>query len=150
MVVGIFAILIALGCFYASHKMIITYRNVQQWRLVVATVLEKKIAERKDHSTKASYGLFVTYQYDFNAKTYQNNKVFLVDLIGGQANHASPDLAQPYADKITHPLTIYVNPNNPAESVIFRDGIMMYIGIATLGTLSLIIGMSYLYVSLVK
>ncbi len=149
MIIGIFGLLIALGCFYVSHKMIIMYRNVQKWQATTATVLDKKIEKREAHSTRANYGLMVTYQYQFNKKTYQNNKVFLVDLVGGQTNHSSPEFAQPYADQITNPLTIYVNQDKPDESVIFRDGIMLYIGIALLGILSLLIAIGYFYAAVV-
>ena len=149
MIIGIFGLLIAFGCFYVSHKMILMYRNVQNWQATTATVLEKKIEKREIHSTRANYGLMVTYQYQFKEKVYTNNKVFLVDLVGGQANHSSPEFAQPYADKITNPLTIYVNQDKPDESVIFRDGIMLYIGIALLGILSLLIAIGYFYVAVV-
>lgn len=148
MAIGIFGILMALGCFYASYKMIIMYKTVQAWQATTATVLEKKIEKRENHSTRANYGLFVTYQYEFQTKTYQNDKVFLVELIGGQANHSSPEFAQPYANQITTPFTIYVNPAKPSESVIFRDGIMLYIGIALLGFVSLIIAMGYFFTAL--
>jgi hypothetical protein len=145
MMIGIFGLLIALGCFYASYKMIIVYKNVQKWQATTATVLEKKIEKRETHSTRANYGLMVTYQYQFNNKTYQNDKVFLVDLMGGQANHSSPEFAKPYADQINNPLTIYVNQDNPNESIIFRDGIMLYIGIALLGIFSLLVAIGYFY-----
>jgi len=92
----------------------------------------------------------VTYQYQFNQKTYQNNKVFLVDLLGGQANHSSPDFVQPYVDQIANPCIIYVNPKNPQESIIFRDGIMLYIAISFLGFLAFCMAIFYIYLAFAK
>lgn len=145
MIIGFLYIFAALSCFYVSYNMIITYKNVQQWQATTATVLEKKIEKRENHSTRANYGLFVSYQYEFQGKIYENNKVFLIELIDGQANHSSPEDAQTYADQITTPLTIYVNSANPSESVVFRDGIMFYVGIALLGILALSIAIWDLY-----
>jgi len=42
MLTGIFAIVIAFACFYASYKMILVYREVQKWQATTATILEKK------------------------------------------------------------------------------------------------------------
>ena len=141
-VVLIFSILISLGCFWFGFKFIKIYFKVKKWERVNATVVSKKAEPHKKNSTgRSRYGVLVDYKYNYNNVDYVNNKVYLIELLGGQANHMESS-AKKIVDKIEHTISIYVNQQNPQESVIFCDGILLYVFIIIMGIGSLLMGLS--------
>lgn len=139
----IFSILIAAVCFWSSIKLILLYLKVNAWEKVNATVVSKKVVLHKKISTKNSpYWIFVEYKYNYKGKEYTNSKVYLVELIGGQTNHME-SAANKKINEIKESETIFVNPKDPQESVMFCNGIVMYVVIFFFGIMSLLIGYSY-------
>ena len=139
----IFSVIISILCFWSSIKLILLYFKVRAWDKIKVTVISKKIELHKKVSTKNSpYGVKVEYKYDYNNIEYINNKVYLVELIGGQTNFMESS-AQKVVDEIGDTALIYVNPKDAKESVMFCNGIGMYVVIFFLGILSLLIGIGY-------
>jgi len=123
--------------------LILLYFKVKAWDKLKATVISKKIELHKKVSTKNSpYGVKVEYKYQHNSIEYTNNKVYLVELIGGQTNFMESS-AKKAINEIGDTALIYVNPKDPKESVMFCNGIGMYVIIFFFGIISLLVGMSY-------
>ncbi|MDP1799974.1 MAG: DUF3592 domain-containing protein [Bacteroidota bacterium] len=139
----IFSILIAAVCFWSSIKLIALYLKVNAWDKVNATVISKKVELHKKVSTRNSpYAVRVEYRYAYNGTEYTNDKVYLVELIGGQTNHME-SAANKKINEIKETETIFVNSKDPQESVMFCNGIVMYVVVFLFGIMSLLIGYSY-------
>ncbi len=139
-----FALTISLLCFWYGSKFITLYLKIKKsWTVTKASVLSKKAELHKQTSTaKAQYAVRVEYQYAYQNQSYQNNTVYLVELLNGQANHMESN-AQKIVANIPNPVSIYVNPENPKESVIFCEGIGLYVFIVAMGFVSLLMGIAY-------
>lgn len=66
-----------------------------------------------------------------------------MELIGGQANHIKSD-AENKLSKIDKSMSVYVNPNDPKESVMYCEGVGLYLFVFLMGIIALLIGVSYL------
>ena len=102
-------------------KQLIDWVEVQQWNQTSAIVLEAKLA---DYSSDDSQTVQVQgkYQYTVGDQTYTSQKISLstgADNIGTFHEDAYATLAR-HLDNAT-PIACYVDPNNPAEAVVFRN-----------------------------
>lgn len=139
----IFSIVVAVVCFWSSIKLILLYLKVNTWNKTNATIVSKKVELHKKNSTRNSpYGVFVDYKYNYDGKEYINNKVYLVELIKGQTNHTHAN-ATKVINKMENEISIYFNPKDRQESVIFCTGIGLYILVFFFGIISLLVGYSY-------
>lgn len=142
--VFIFSLLIGIGCFWISLKMIRLYLKVKKWNRVNALVISKEIIIHPKYSTsRTPYGLKVNYSYMFNDQSYTGHHVYLADLAGGQANHIKSD-AENRLNKIQSGMSVFVDPKDPKQSVMYCDGIGLYVFVFCMGILSFLIGLSSL------
>lgn len=138
--VFIFSLLIGIGCIWISLKMIRLYLKVKKWDRVNAQVISKEIIIHPKYSTsRAPYGLKVSYLYICNDLSYTGNHVYLAELAGGQADHIKSD-AENRLNKIQSHMSVFVDPNNPSRSVMYVDGIGLYVFVFCMGVLSFLIG----------
>jgi len=138
----IFSIVIALVCFWAGFKMIALYVKVKKnWVTPEASVLSKKVEKLVRSSSRASHAVRVEYQYEYQSKKYTGNKVYLAELLNGQVDQMEAD-AQKVVDKLPEKITVYVNPENPEQSVIYCSGIGWYVLIVVMGFVSLLVGIA--------
>ncbi len=142
--VFIFSIIISVVCIWASARLISLYFKVRSWNRIQATIISKKIELHKKVSSRNSpYAIRVEYRYNFNNKEYINNKVYLAELLGGQANYMESS-AKRVLENIKDTAEIYVDPTDPQRSVLFCTGVGMYFFILFIGMISWLIGMSFL------
>jgi hypothetical protein len=141
----IFAFLIAIACFWASIKLIRTYLKVKSWKRAEGRVLSKKVEIRKKRSNSgtAIYIPVLRYSYEFNGKSFEGSKVYLEELVGG-ARSAREHQVEAKLKTIGDTQTVFVNPANPDESVMFCDGAGVYIFMMLMGTVSFLVGFGYL------
>jgi len=140
----IFALVISAVAFWFSIKFIVLYLNVKKWNRVNATILSKEIfLHPKVSSSRSPYGLKVDYTYEVNNTTYNGHNVYLAELAGGQTNHMK-SVAENKLNKIEDTMSIYVNPNNPSQSVMYCEGIGLYILVFFMAIVALLIGVSKL------
>ena len=140
MLTGIFAIILSIGCFWFSFKFISAYIKVKGWIKTEAIVLSKEVKLHEKYSTSRSpYAVKVTYSYLFNNTEYKNNTLYLAELLGGQVNHMEQSANKRIAE-IKDKALIFVNPNNPEQSVMFCEGILLYVLISFIGLIALMIG----------
>lgn len=117
---------------------------MKKWNRVNADVTLKEIIIHSKYSTsRTPYGLNVNYIYQINGVDYTGHKVYLVELIGGQANHIKSD-AENKLSKIDKSMSVYVNPNDPKESVMYCEAVGLYLFVFLMGIIALLIGVSYL------
>jgi hypothetical protein len=125
-----------------SYKFLKIYVKVKKWDRVTAKVISKKVELHKKYSNARSpYAVCVEYTYTYNIKDYTNHTVYLAELLNGQVNHMESS-AKKVLNKIEDTPLIYVDPKNPENSVLFCNGLGLYILIAIMGLLSLLIGLS--------
>ena len=140
-VTGIFALLIGVVGIWMGTKMILLYFKVKKWMLLPAQVVSKEVFEHKKYSSSISkFGIRVNYLFQFNAKEYNGNKVYLVELINGQTNHLKKT-ADKKISEIKDTMNVYVNPDNPNESVLFCNGIGLNIIVVLMGLFSVLFGL---------
>ena len=138
----IFATVIGLAAIWFSIKFIRLYLKVKKWNKVKATVTSKELfIHPKYSSSRSPYGLKVEYNYQVSNSSFTGNKVYLMELIGGQTNHMKKT-AESALSKINRSMEVYVNPADPTQSVMFCEGAGLYIFVFFMGLLSLLIGLS--------
>lgn len=142
--VFVFSLVISLLCIWASTKMLSIYFKVKAWKKTMAIVISKKIELHKKVSVKnAPYAVRVEYKYVVDGNEYLNDKVYLVELLGGQANHMESS-AKKIIDKFRDEIEVRVDPKDPQRSVVFCTGVIMNFFILFIGIISLLIGISFL------
>ncbi|MES2513989.1 MAG: DUF3592 domain-containing protein [Bacteroidota bacterium] len=138
----IFATVIGLAAIWFSIKFIRLYLKVRKWNRISATVTSKELFIHPKYSTSRSpYGLKVEYNYQINNSMYTGNKVYLLELIGGQTNHMKKT-AESTLNKIDQTMSVYVNPTDPTQSVMFCEGVGLYAFVFCMGIIALLIGVS--------
>lgn len=139
---GVFALIICVGCFWASARFLNIYFKVKGWQRVNARVISKSISmHEKFHTTRSPYKLNATYAYVIDGTQHMGNKVYLVELLGGQANHRKED-ADRRLDKIVGLMSVYVDPKDPKRSVMYCEGIGLYILVFLMGIFALLLAIS--------
>jgi hypothetical protein len=138
----VFATIIGLAAIWFSIKFIRLYFKVKKWNRVNAAVTSKEMFLHPKYSTSRSpYGLKVEYNYQVNNSTFTGNKVYLLELIGGQTNHMKKT-AESTLSKIEQTMLIYVKPTDSTQSVMFCEGVGLYVFVFCMGIVALIVGIS--------
>jgi hypothetical protein len=141
---GVFGLIIGLFSIWFSVKFLKLYFKVKNWQITEATVVSKEVGIHKKYSTtRTKYKLNVSYKYMFNGVLYNGKNVYLAELIGGQVNHMRSD-AEKRSERIKDQLKIYVDPQNPASSVIYCDGAALYYFVLAMGFFAILFGISKL------
>jgi hypothetical protein len=137
----IFSLIISLFAFWFSTKFIRLYFKVKRWNRVSATFISKEIIlHPKSSSSRSPYGLKVEYTYQVDNMEFIGQKVDLIELAGGQANHMK-SIAEKRLHKINDTALIFVNPIDPKQAVIYCEGIGLYIFVFCMAVFSLLIGL---------
>ena len=107
----------------------------------MATIISKEIIlHPKTSSPRSPYGLKVEYAYQVNHIAFKGQKVDLIELEGGQTNHMK-SMAEKRLNKIDNTALIYVNPIDSEQSVMYCEGIGLYILVFFMAIFSLLIGL---------
>ena len=137
----IIGLIIGLGCFWVSFRLIRLYFTVQKWDRVEAKILSREIFLRPKYSySRTPHGIKVEYEFLINGKKYTGTKMTITELMGGQVNYMKKD-AEKRINKIAPIMQIYVNPANPNESVLYCKGIGLYIVVFMMGIVSCLLGL---------
>lgn len=138
MIIFIFSLVIGIAALWMGSKLLKNYFHVKDWKQTDATVLSKKVEEQD--------GLYlvvkVEFKYLFNGKEYTNNMVYASELTGGivrRDKNRLPRFGGPYdvVEKLQNQITVYVNPENPAQSFIFREGFLIPVFAVLIGIILL-------------
>ncbi len=147
----VFATIIGIAALYFSYSMIGLYFKVQRWDKTECRVISKKMELHSKYTAghNTPYAIRVEYSYVYGNKNYNNHCVYLVELLGGQANHSKTS-ADKVLLQIKETMPLYVNPKNPQQSVLFCSGIGLYIFLFCIGVFGLLIGIGYLWKAMGK
>ncbi len=100
---------------------VLQYVEAQQWKEVPATILHAELEEhRGDDST--TYQVVARYRYSYLGRMHTGTRVGLhggSDNIGSFHQDAHRELSQ--HQKSGQPFPCYVNPDDPSESLLYRD-----------------------------
>lgn len=141
----IFSIVTGAICFWASIRFLRIFFKVKKWDRIKAKVVSKQMEIHAKYSTSRSpYAVKAEYEYNYKGDAYTSNNIYLVELLKGQANHMEQTAKNKF-DKIQNEMTVYVNPENPSEAVMFCEGVGLYFFILIVGLLSMLIGTSYFF-----
>lgn len=141
---GIFAIVIGLTSLWFAFKFLKLYFKVSGWEKVEANVISKEVTVYEKYSTtRTPYKLNAVYNYRFNNQEFTGRFVYLVELMGGQANHTKSN-ADKRLDQIKGKMIVFVNPKNPKESVMYCEGVILYWIVFFMGLFAILIGVTKL------
>ena len=140
-----FAMVIGITALWMSQKLIRLYFTVGGWHKTQAKVLSKEVIfDAQSTSQGYPYLVKVEYSYRYNNMDYLGNTVNLVELSGGTNTYRKAG-SERRLSKIQNEASIFVNPENPSQSVMYRDGVILYFFIFIMGFFSIIIGLSKLF-----
>jgi len=97
------------------------WMNAQDWLATDATLIDANLKINRS-SKSTTYEATATYQYSFHGQSYTNNRVALstgADNIGSFQAALGRQLENSYHQK--RPIRVWVNPNNPQQSLIDRS-----------------------------
>ncbi len=140
--VSIFSLIIGVFSIWFSIKFIGLYLKVRKWNRISATITSKELFIHPKYSTsRTPYGLKVNYTYQLNNTAYTGHTVYLAELAGGQVNLMKSD-AEKRLYKIEPIMSVYVKPNDPTQSVIYCEGVVLYFFVFGMGFSALLIVIS--------
>jgi Protein of unknown function (DUF3592) len=150
-----FLIIIAVVIYhFYNNETIKLYYKVKQWERVEAAVVLKN-KEINPHSTSVvspSYIIRVQYDYKYNNIVYRGDKYSFQELLNGKKISKSirkVDIDR-YWNEIKDKMIIYVNKDNPKESVMTCEDIWFYYLIYGLATIALFFGYTFIHLLIVN
>lgn len=129
---AVFALVgIGMGLWLAGD--FLDYWKMQSWIQTPATITRAKLEITEDSDGGTTYKATAEYAYQFNNHNYTGHRVSIhgdSDNIGSFQHNVERQLSE--HQKSGRPFRCYVNPDNPAESILFRQLRWEMIGIKTL------------------
>lgn len=139
----VFALIIGIVCVWMSLKFIKIYLITKEWNTVQAKVLFKELVLNEQISnSKTPYKLKIEYTYQHNNMDYRGTKVDLIECFGGFKTYRKLEGDKRIA-RIKDDVPVYVNPKDPSQAVMYRDGIILYSFVLIMGIFSILLGFSY-------
>lgn len=141
---GIFALLIGCLAIWMGARFMNLYFRVRSWLRVKANVISKGVTIHEKYSTSRSpYKVSANYVYSLEGREYKGSLIYLVELLSGQAGHLKKT-ADAKLERIHDQMEIYVDPKDPSRSVMFCEGISLYVFVFVMGAFSIVLGLSKL------
>ncbi len=139
-VIIIFSLVIGFSSLFYGIKLFRLYLKIKSWTKTHAKVISKSVQlKRLAQSGRASKIVVIEYQYEVDSQMYQSNRVFLVEFLKGEKGFLQSS-AEKFLLTIGNEITVYVDPKDPKESVIYCDGLLMYLFVMAFGSITLLIG----------
>ena len=85
--------------------------------------------------------LKIAVNYQINNVALAGDKIYLLEVAGGPANHMKSN-AESKLKKIEDTMSVFVNPNDPPQSVIYCKGLGLYVFVFFMAIVPLLIGIS--------
>lgn len=106
---------------YSVTQTLITGAQMRSWETINAYVISGgyETISGDDSDTYKAYG---RYQYDYKGRSYESTRISIDDMsdnIGGFHQELGRKLSS--AASTNQPIDIYVNPDDPAQAVVYRD-----------------------------
>lgn len=140
----VFALIIGIVCVWMSLKFIKIYLITKDWNTAPAKVLAKELVlNEQGYSVRTPYRLKIEYAYQYNNIDYRSTKLDLIELSGGYSACRKKEGDKRIA-RIKDDVSVYVNPKDPSQAVMYRDGIILYSFVLIMGIFSILLGFSYI------
>ena len=138
---GIFSILIGFGCLWLGRKMNKWTKRIKGWKQVQAKLISKKIGERKilQGTELNNYRIYIEYEFTVDGKTYHGNILNMIELEGGEQSMLMTT-AERNIKKITDPISVYYDPQNPERSLAHKGSRALWFALIIVGILMILIG----------
>jgi hypothetical protein len=137
----IFCFVIGSAALFYGFKFIRLYKTVRKWNKVPARILHKAIVPRKlAAASRARFALSIEYSYRMDQKEYTNHMVFLVELIKGERAFYKKDVEK-FLNCLNNEMEVFVDPEDPKRSVMFCDGIILYLFVVIIGCFAILAGL---------
>jgi hypothetical protein len=134
-------LLIGFASIFYGLKILRTYMYVQCWTKVKARVITKAVLpKRLTKSSRRPMRVSIEYIYDMNALTYKSDKVFLVELLNGERGFTS-SAGEKFLQTVPDEIVVFVNPAKPEQSVMFADGLWLYLFMIVFGCMVFCVGL---------
>jgi len=98
------------------------YTEMRAWQEVPCTILEAKLESHSDSDGGTTYEATARYRYTFNGREHTGTRVSLdsgADNIGSFQQDAHEELSRHRRER--RPFRCFVNPDDPSESVLYRE-----------------------------
>ena len=145
-VLGLVFLGVGIGVGLWTGGTVLRYWESAEWERVPATIQHFNVEEEdyrdRDGHRRKQYRLTVRYRYEYGGKTYQGETI---DRSGGTSSTANPrSRSTLLRDRMQsgQPIRAWVNPEDPSESMLFRElstedyilpGLALLFGLAGLG-----------------
>jgi hypothetical protein len=137
MFTAIFALVIGVASLWMGYTMIKSYLHIKNWERTEAKVLSKKVENQRGY-----YAVKVEYKYFFDSIDYIGNTVHAIEFSGGKSQYRYKKGADQVVTKIGEKIIVYVNPDKPSQSFIFRPGIILSVFVVLMGFFALLYGIT--------
>ena len=125
---GLFAA-VGIGMFaFKAMPMVVDWVKVHSWQSVQAKLIDHSLAYSRGSEGGTTYKAKATYEYYYNNQKYTGKRV---GIGGGSDNIGSyhQDMQRKLSRIGNKPMTVWVNPNDPTQSIIdrsFRFGLLAF------------------------
>jgi hypothetical protein len=141
---GIFGLVIGFVSIWAGVRILRLYFKVNKWNRVEAKITSKSVTIHERYSSSRSpYKVNATYVYKINGLEFTGTRIYLPELLGGQANYMKQD-ADRRLERIQETMTVYVDPVDEKNSVMYCSGVFWYVIAIFMGIFSILFGISKL------
>ncbi len=124
---------IGFASIFYGLKILKIYINVKQWTKLKALITNKSVLPKKlSNSSRRPMRVSIEYTYEFNSMSYKNDKVFLVELLNGERGFTTAT-GEKFLQTLPNEVVVFVNPSQPEQSVLFTDGLWLYIFMIVFG-----------------
>ncbi|HET6993283.1 MAG TPA: hypothetical protein VFJ43_18250, partial [Bacteroidia bacterium] len=102
----------------------------------------------KAAGARSNFAVYITYKFEVDGKSFQGDKVFPVEFLKGQKGFLK-NSAEKFINEIPAVTTIYFNPVNPQENIMFRGGAGFSLLLLFMGIFCLLYGLAYFAIACV-
>ena len=115
---GIFFIVGLLIFYFLTIRPLINCQKAKSWEAVQATVLASEVKSHRDSDGDTTYSVYIRYKYLHNGHTYTGDRY---SFMGGSSSGYESKAEKVRQNPPGKEITIYVDPADPAESIIDRS-----------------------------
>ena len=141
--------MIGAGAIYAAQFIAKNRKKTSKWARTEGKLIWKKIDFKKlSSATRANYRIYLEYEYSFQGKVYTGNNYYAIELEKGEHSFLEYQ-AKKELDRIPENLMVYVNPSDPTESFIIKEGSFFIWVCYLMGIPAIIAGIIILLITLI-
>jgi hypothetical protein len=112
--------------YFSFVKPLLRQQAARRW-IPVEAVVQKSTVKSHSSDDGTTYSVYIAYRYDLDGRTHEGDRY---QFTGGSSSGRESKAAVVRQHPVGSRITVYVDPADPAESVILRDaGATLYLGL---------------------